>query len=153
MSTPKRTPLILAPSCIHSTASEQFPDPQTGGSVTWKTLISSPQTHTDTFTVGIASCGPGASAGCRGHLAPHRHAQAEIYHVTQGKGVVAIEGREYAVEKGTVVWIPGDAEHGVVNTGAEELVWLYVFAADGFADVVYRFAEPGGQEGKPRAKL
>ena len=78
----------------------------------------------------------------------HRHRQAEIYHVTQGKGVVTIDGKGYEVGKGSVVWIPGDAEHGIENVGEEDLVWLYAFAVDGFADVVYRFDEPGPGKAK-----
>ena len=136
-------PLVLSANDISKTPSESFPDPKTGGNVSWKTLISAPQTSTDTFTVGIATCAPGSSSACRGHLKLHRHKQAEIYHVTQGKGVVTIDGKEHAVSKGSVVWIPGDAEHGIENVGEEELVWLYAFAVDGFGDVVYRFDEPG----------
>lgn len=51
-----------------------------------------------------------------------------------------------------MVWIPGDAEHETKNVGEEELVWLYVFAADGFGEVVYRFDELGAER-KTRAKL
>lgn len=57
-----------------------------------------------------------------------------------------VEGEEYEVRKGSVVFIPGDAVHGVVNRGAEadgELRWLYVFAARDFGDVVYRFEGEG----------
>jgi oxalate decarboxylase/phosphoglucose isomerase-like protein (cupin superfamily) len=47
-----------------------------------------------------------------------------------------------------VVFIPGDAEHCIWNTGQEEdLTWLYVFATDKFQDVVYRFSD------EPKAKL
>lgn len=46
-----------------------------------------------------------------------------------------------------MLWIPGDAEHGTENVGDEDLVWLYVFAADGFEEILYRFDEPG-----PRVK-
>lgn len=62
-----------------------------------------------------------------------------------------IEGEEYEVRKGSVVWIPGDAAHVVRNAEEKDLVWLYVFAADGFGDVVYRFNEPG--PGKVKARL
>ena len=48
------------------------------------------------------------------------------------------------VSKWSVLWIPGDAEHGTENIGDEDLVWLYVFAVDGFGDILYRFDEPGG---------
>ncbi|EUC30780.1 hypothetical protein COCCADRAFT_103016 [Bipolaris zeicola 26-R-13] len=150
-------PIVLNADDIISTASERFPDPSAGGDVTWRTLISTPKTRTNTFTVGIATCAPGVSAGCQGQLKPHRHKQAEIYHVTSGKGIVTIDGNEYEVGKGSVVWIPGDAEHGVRNTGGEDLIWLYAFATDGFDDVVYRFNEGERGHGKEvantRAKL
>jgi len=136
--------------------------------VTWKTLISNEKTETDTFTVGVATCPPGRVVACPassstsdsgipspslqnpeslgdvGFLTLHRHTHAEIYHVVSGTGMVCIEGKEYEVEKGSVVSIPGDAEHGIYNAGKEDLVWLYVFAADGFEDIVYRFSEQGG---------
>lgn len=73
----------------------------------------------------------------------HRHSHAELYHITSGTGVVTIDGVEHEVRKGSVVFIPGDAEHGIRNIGEEELVWLYVFAADGFGEIIYRFDEPG----------
>jgi oxalate decarboxylase/phosphoglucose isomerase-like protein (cupin superfamily) len=44
-----------------------------------------------------------------------------------------------------VVFIPGDAEHEAGNTGTEDLVWLYVFAADGFGKIVYRFSDEVGE--------
>ncbi|KAH6622245.1 RmlC-like cupin domain-containing protein [Boeremia exigua] len=147
-----KAPLILSGPSIAATAVSSFPDPHTSGSVTWKTLISAPQTASDSLTVGIATCAPGSAAGCRGDLKPHRHAQAEVYHVVQGRGVITIDGKGYAVEKGSVVWIPGDAEHGIVNEGEEELVWVYVFAVDGFEDIVYRFDKPGAGT-RERAKL
>ncbi|PVH97892.1 RmlC-like cupin [Periconia macrospinosa] len=150
-------PIVLNANDIIGTASERFSDTNTGGDVSWRTLISTPKTPTNTFTVGIATCAPGVSAGCQGYLKPHRHKQAEIYHFTLGKGLVTIDGEEYEVGKGSVVWIPGDAEHGVRNSGEEDLVWLYAFATDGFEDVVYRFDDPergqGKRAGNTRAKL
>lgn len=142
--------IVLSADDIKEIAPESFPDPSAGGDVSWKTLISAPKTATDTFTVGIATCAPGKSAGCRGHLKPHRHKHAEIYHITQGKGVVTIDGNEHPVSKGSVVWIPGDAEHGTENVGIEDLVWFYAFAADGFEQIVYRFDEPGPVKGKAK---
>jgi len=136
--------------------------------VTWKTLVSNEKTETDTFTVGVATCPPGRVVVCpassstsdsgtstpslhdpetlgnAGFLKLHRHTHAEIYHVVSGTGMVCVEGQEYKVGKGSVVFIPGDAEHGIFNTGKEDLVWLYVFAADGFDNIVYRFSEQGG---------
>ena len=157
---PKRAvkPLVLHAHTIHSAPAEQFPDPREGGNVSWKTLISAPVTLTDTLTAGIATCPVGSSVACpareenenesSGHLKLHRHTQAELYHVISGTGVVSIEGVEYEVGKGSVVFIPGDAEHGIRNVGDEELTWLYVFAADGFGEVVYRFSGDGAAKAK-----
>ncbi|EXJ88356.1 hypothetical protein A1O1_05286 [Capronia coronata CBS 617.96] len=147
---PLISPLIISPESIAKQEPESFPEvdldlevePSLGlgvdggrGQVTWKTLISAPQTRTDSLTAGIATCPPRT-----GHLCPHRHRQAEIYHVTQGHGVVEIDGVESAVQAGTVVYIPGNAKHGIRNTDPErELTWFYVFAADGFGEIQYRF--------------
>ncbi|KAF1843646.1 RmlC-like cupin [Cucurbitaria berberidis CBS 394.84] len=147
-------PVILHAPQIATAPSETFPDPSIGGNVSWKTLISSSTTPSDTFTVGIATCPSGSKASCPsttpqrpGHLKLHRHTHAEIYHVTAGIGVVAIDGVDHEVKKGSVVFIPGDAEHGIRNVGDEELCWLYVFAARGFGEVVYRFSGDGGGGG------
>lgn len=84
---------------------------------------------------GIAVCPPKT-----GSLALHRHAQAEIYHIIEGRGTVVIEGQKHPVEKGATIFIPGEAEHGVINETEEELRWFYVFPTADFADVHYRFS-------------
>jgi quercetin dioxygenase-like cupin family protein len=129
-----QTPTIISPTHTALTPPESFASPSRGR-CTWHTLISSPQTPTDSLSAGIAVCPP-----LTGSLCPHRHAHAEIYHVLAGSGTVTIEGQEYVVEKGSTVFVPGDAEHGVRNEGQEELRWFYVFAAGSFADIVYRFS-------------
>lgn len=141
---PVANPLLYNAEDISNLPLEGFVDSTLGGDVTWRTLISAPNTPTNTFTVGIATCPSKKKTGCRGTLNPHRHKQAEMYHITQGKGIVTIDGKEHMVSKGSVLWIPGDAEHGTENIGDEDLVWLYVFAVDGFGDILYRFDEPGG---------
>jgi hypothetical protein len=48
------------------------------------------------------------------------------------------------------VFIPGDAEHAVYNSGSEVFKWLYVFPGS-FEDVVYRFkGEDYGVEEKAK---
>ena len=75
----------------------------------------------------------------------------------------------YEVSKGDMVFVPSDSEHGIRNTSGlggeepegqaeksdyktkskgEDLRFLYVFAADGFDEIHYRFSES-----KPVAKL
>ncbi|KAF2846028.1 RmlC-like cupin [Plenodomus tracheiphilus IPT5] len=147
-------PVILHRCTIAKLPLETFDSQTAGGNVHWRTLLSAPQTDTDTFTVGVATCPAGSNARCpaspdtdAGHLRAHRHAHAELYYITSGTGVVTIDGVETVIRKGSVVFIPGDAEHGVKNTGQEKLEWLYVFAADGFGDIVYRF-RGGGEKAK-----
>jgi quercetin dioxygenase-like cupin family protein len=45
----------------------------------------------------------------------HRHPEAEIFRVLEGKYLYEIDGRRFYAEEGDVVSIPGGAEHGFVN--------------------------------------
>lgn len=67
-------------------------------------------------------------------------------------GIVTIDGTEHEVGRGSVLYIPGDAEHGMKCTGKEEVRWLYVFAVGGFGEVEYRFSECEGAGGKGEEK-
>jgi mannose-6-phosphate isomerase-like protein (cupin superfamily) len=115
-------------------AFEGWDDPQRGR-VQWRTLISSDRTPTGDMTLGVVEIGPG-----RPELSyPHRHADAEAYYVLSGSGVVTIDGTEHPVLPGTALYIPGDCEHGVRNTGTGVLRILYVFAVDSFGEIRYEF--------------
>lgn len=111
---------------------EQFAEPERGD-VTWATFFSADITPTKAMSAGLAEFAPG------GRLAPHRHVEDEIYFVHAGSGVLTIDGVETRLAPGMSVFIPGDAEHGVENSGAEMLKIFYVFPTDRFGDVVYRF--------------
>ena len=54
---------------------------------------------------------------------------------------MTIEGVAHDVKAGDTVFIPGDAEHGVICNGEVLLRPFYCFAADRFSDVDYRFPE------------
>lgn len=135
MTTTPKTEATIIPSTYTTTTTPEFFQDPSRGTTTWHTLISQPQTPTSDLTAGIAVCPPG-----QGHLCPHRHAQAEIYHILEGKGEVTIDGVTSRVEAGSTVFIPGDAEHGMVNTGTGVLRCFYVFPTGAFGDVVYRFS-------------
>ncbi|RAL00709.1 cupin domain-containing protein [Aspergillus ibericus CBS 121593] len=134
MPPPKTHPVILSPSTITTLPPESFPSPS-HGHLTWRTLFTQPNTPTSDLAAGIAICPPHT-----GHLCAHRHAQAELYYVLKGRATVTIDGHPHHVEKGTAVFIPGDAEHSVVNDGDQEFEWLYVFPGGRFQDVVYCFS-------------
>lgn len=55
----------------------------------------------------------------------HRHRQTEeIYHFTQGEGVMRLGDERFAVRAGDTVLIPPGTAHCVENTGNETLVIL-----------------------------
>ncbi len=57
-----------------------------------------------------------------------------------GAGVVTLNGKEVAVKPGSAVFIPGMAEHGVRQTGAELLRFFYGFPVDSLDKVEYLFS-------------
>ncbi|KAL6233854.1 RmlC-like cupin domain-containing protein [Aspergillus navahoensis] len=135
----KPEPIILNTGTIHSLPAESFHASNNNtNNLNWRTLLSTSPPHltpSSNMCAGLARCPPQT-----GKLALHRHAQAEIYYITSGRGIVSIEGTEHEVSAGSVLFIPENAEHGVVNRGGEALEWFYVFPTAGFADVVYRFS-------------
>ncbi|KAF4442840.1 hypothetical protein F53441_11630 [Fusarium austroafricanum] len=131
MSSTAQKPLIIDIDAQTRTKPSSFAEKERGNA-TWHTLLSSPETSTASLTGGIATC------PAYGTLALHRHKQAEIYYILSGTGEVEVEGERYSVSKNNLVWIPGDAEHGVF-CGSNELSWLYVFPEDSFDNIVYRF--------------
>lgn len=133
-SNPKTQPIIISPKYIAITKAESFGD-KSRGNLTWHTLFSKPQTPSDDMSAGVAVC-PVET----GYLCRHRHTQSEIYYILEGSGEVTIDGTIYPVSKDTTIFIPGDAEHGIVNTGSNPLRWFYVFPTGSFHDVVYQFS-------------
>lgn len=103
------------------------------GQVTWKDLLGGDPTEGADMVMGVARVRPGET------LEPHRHAQPETYFTLAGRGEVTIDGVSYTVEAGTMLFIPGDAEHGIRNDSTQDLQILYAFAVDDFAKVHYRF--------------
>jgi uncharacterized cupin superfamily protein len=60
---------------------------------------------------------------------------------------VSIDSKEYSVERGSSISVPGDAEHGIRNEGDEDLRWFCVFPTALFGGFVYRFSDEIGAEG------
>lgn len=103
------------------------------GRITWKDLLGSDPAEGADMVMGVARVRPGET------LELHRHAQPESYFILSGRATVTIAGVAHAVEPGMLLFIPGDAEHGVRNDSGEELQFLYAFAVASFDQVVYRF--------------
>ena len=104
------------------------------GKIRFRTLFSKGTTPSAGMTGGVAELRPGEWLGL------HRHAPPEIYYVFAGAGVLSLDGREIPVKAGSAVFIPGMAEHGVRQTGAEVLRLFYAFPVDSFDNVEYLFS-------------
>jgi len=107
------------------------------GDVSFQVVFSRDRTPTSTLYTGLCELAPG------GWLGRHRHTQAEVYHLVEGSGVMVLDGVEHAVAAGSAVFVPGDAEHGIRNTGTGPLRFVYAFATGSVDDVVYRFSDDG----------
>ncbi|NVO28372.1 cupin domain-containing protein [Donghicola sp. C2-DW-16] len=108
------------------------------GTVRWKTLFSADRTATSDMVLGIAEFDAG------GTLLPHRHEPAEFYLGLSGSGEVTINGTLHPISAGVALFIPGDAEHGVV-AGPEGLSFAYGFPCASFEEVEYRFSAPAAE--------
>jgi mannose-6-phosphate isomerase-like protein (cupin superfamily) len=115
-------------------ALEGWSDP-VRGNVGFRTLFGGPATTTADFTAGVTELEP------EGWLGHHRHQPSEIYYLLEGEGILTIDGAEHAVSAGTAVYIPGDSEHGIRNTGTGRLRFFYAFGVGSFDQVEYRFSD------------
>ena len=109
---------------------ETWPEEQLDerGRIWWQTLAQG-----EGLTLGHARLPAGEE------LREHHHAPAEIYYVLEGAGEVTVSGAASPVAAGSHVFIPGNARHGIRNTGTEELRFVYVLQASSFEDVEYVF--------------
>ncbi len=101
--------------------------------VVWKTLISQGKTDSSGLVAGVAEIPVGAL------LIRHSHAKEEAYYILEGEGHLELDGDTMRVARGTSVFIPGNAEHALTNTGTRTLKFLYMFPADSFEDIEYTF--------------
>lgn len=106
------------------------------GSCSWRTLICGDRTPSTDVVLGVAEFGPGQT------LEPHRHAEAEVYFGLSGQGTVTIDGVAQDIGPGIAIYLPPNAEHGVVASEAG-LSFVYSFPTSRFSDVNYRFSAAG----------
>ena len=99
--------------------------------VRWKFLIDADFDGSSGLSLGFAEIEPG------GNLTLHYHLPAEIYVVTNGTGVLNKSGKLETIKKGDVVYIAGNAEHSLKNSGKEILEFYWIFPTDSFSEVEY----------------
>lgn len=61
------------------------------------------------------------------HVEPHTHkVQEQIYHVTEGSGLMVLDGAERVVGPGDCIFIPPGIEHAIYNTGTGDLTFFVI---------------------------
>lgn len=69
----------------------------------------------------------------------HLHAGCEqVYVIIKGSGVMYVSGDERRVEEGDLVFIPPGSEHGLLNDGTDELVFVSAAAPPFSMDEFFR---------------
>ena len=101
--------------------------------VRWKFLIDSDYTESSELSLGLAEIAPG------GNLILHYHSPAEIYVITDGKGILNKSGKQEEIKKGDVVYIAKNIKHGLKNNGKETLKFYWIFPTDRFSEVEYLY--------------
>ena len=57
----------------------------------------------------------------------HTHAELELNVVTQGSGTYLLDGRQYLVRRGDLLWLFPTQEHVLIEQSAEFAMWIAVF--------------------------
>ena len=60
------------------------------------------------------------SPGLETHRHKH-HTSEELYHITQGQGIMTLDNTSFAVNTGDTICIPPGTAHNIRNTGDNEL--------------------------------
>ena len=107
------------------TTTEKYPG------VRWKLLIDADFMESSGLSLGFVEIAPG------GDLTLHYHSPAEIYVITNGKGILNKSGELEEIKKGDVVYIAGNAKHALKNIGTETLEFYWIFPTDTFSEVEY----------------
>ena len=101
--------------------------------VRWKFLIDADFTKSSDLSLGFAEIASG------GELILHYHSPAEIYVVTDGKGLLNKSGELEEIKKGDVVFIGKNEKHALKNNEKETLKFYWIFPTNRFSEVEYLY--------------
>ena len=103
------------------------------GKFKWKYMVDSTQMISHGLSCGLLVLPPGKE------LPLHHHSPQEIYIIRQGEGVLLSSSNAKRIYKDSFVYIPKYIEHGLRNTGREDLELLWIFPTDCWEEVEYVF--------------
>ena len=96
-------------------------------------MADSTQIKSHGLSCGVLVLPPGES------LPLHYHSPQEIYIIRQGEGILLSSLSSKKVYKDSFVYIPKNVDHGLKNTGEEDLEILWIFPTDCWEEVEYIF--------------
>ena len=103
------------------------------GKFRWKYMADSTQIQSHGLSCGVLVLPPGEA------LPLHYHSPQEIYIIRRGEGLLLSSLNTRKVCKDSFVYIPQNFEHGLKNTGEEDLELLWIFPTDCWEEVEYVF--------------
>ena len=103
------------------------------GKLRWKYMADSTQMKSHGVSCGVLVLPPGEE------LPLHCHSPQEIYIIRQGEGLLLSSLSSKEVYKDSFVYIPKNVDHGLKNTGEEDLEILWIFPTDCWEEVEYIF--------------
>ena len=102
------------------------------GNFKWKYMADSTQMISHGLSCGLLVLPPGEEL-------LHHHSPQEIYIIRQGEGLLLSSLSSKKVCKDSFVYIPKNVDHGLKNTGMEDLEILWIFPTDCWEEVEYIF--------------
>lgn len=85
-----------------------------------------------------------------GHIRAHGHARnEEILFVWEGRGKAEVDGKEYPVEPGSMVYVGRMVKHSVINTGKTQLKVFWIILPPGLEEMMERIGRKR-TPGEPR---
>ena len=107
------------------------------GKFRWKYMTDSTQMISHGLSCGVLVLPPGEE------LPLHHHSPQEVYIIRQGEGVLLSSSNlnSKKIYKDSFVYIPNNIEHGLKNTGEEDLELLWIFPTDCWEEVEYIFGK------------
>ena len=118
---------------LESVSDQEWSTTEKYPGVRWKFLIDADFTKSSGLSLGFAEIAPG------GDLILHYHSPAEIYIVTDGKGLLNKSGELEEIKKGDVVFIGKNEKHALKNNGKYTSKFYWIFPTDRFSEVEYLY--------------
>ncbi|MDC3081019.1 cupin domain-containing protein [Paracoccaceae bacterium] len=107
------------------------------GKFRWKHMTDSTLMKSHGLSCGLLVLPPGEE------LPLHHHSPQEVYIIRQGEGVLLSSSNSNSnskkICKDSFVYIPENIQHGLKNTGEEDLEILWIFPTDCWEEVEYIF--------------